>query len=102
MSFGTILAVIADPEKVSIIDALLISLVAIVIVFSVLLIIVLVGGGASKAINAAEARAHILPKEENKIIDEDEDAAVAALIATIDFYKETGKNARLKSIKRID
>ena len=37
-----------------------------------------------------------------KILEEDEDAVVASLVATIEFNKETGKNARLKSIKRID
>ena len=36
------------------------------------------------------------------LLEEDEDAVVASLVATIEFNKETGKNARLKSIKRID
>ena len=39
---------------------------------------------------------------DDSIPEEDEDAVVASLVATIEFNKETGKNARLKSIKRID
>ena len=33
---------------------------------------------------------------------EDEDAVVAVLVATIEFYKQTGKEAVVKSIKRIE
>ena len=45
---------------------------------------------------------NILPKEENKLLETDKDAVVAALVATIEFNKETGKDAKLVSIKRID
>ena len=56
----------------------------------------------AKGVEVVNAKTHINPKEENKILEEDEDAVVASLVATIEFNKETGKNARLKSIKRID
>ena len=49
-----------------------------------------------------DAKTHILPKEENKILSEDENAVVAALVATMEFYRETGKDVRIVSIKRIE
>lgn len=51
---------------------------------------------------AVEARTKILPKKENEILDEDPDAAVAALVAVIDFHKETGKDAEIISIKKVE
>lgn len=97
MVFG----VIEDPN-IAISESLLISLVAIVIVFAALLVIILISGGIQKGMHAVDSKNHIMPREENKILDEDEDAAVAAIVATIDFYKETGKNAHLVSIKKIE
>ena len=38
----------------------------------------------------------------SKLLETDKDAVVAALVATIEFNKETGKDAKLVSIKRID
>ena len=35
---------------------------------------------------------NILPRDENKILSEDENAVVAALVATMEFYRETGSN----------
>ncbi|MDY3761459.1 MAG: hypothetical protein SO106_00515, partial [Candidatus Onthovivens sp.] len=55
-----------------------------------------------KIINKVDAKMNILPKEENKLLETDKDAVVAALVATIEFNKETGKDAKLVSIKRID
>ena len=43
-----------------------------------------------------------LPKKENQILDEDPDAVIAALVAVIDFHKETGKDAEIISIKQIE
>lgn len=83
-------------------NSLLISLVAILIVFLILVIIILVSGAFSKAINAAIAKNNILPREENKILAEDEDAVAAALVATIDFYNSEKKDAKLVSIERVD
>ncbi len=83
-------------------NSLLISLVAILIVFLILVIIILVAGAFSKAINAVIAKNNILPREENKILAEDEDAVAAALVATIDFYNSEKKDAKLVSIERVD
>jgi len=93
---------IPSSGKISVGDALLISLIAIVLVFLVLVIIILATSGISKGMEKVEAKTHILPKEENKLLNEDEDAVIAALVATIDYHKETGKNAKLISITRID
>lgn len=89
-------------EKLEITDALLVSLIAILIVFSVLLVIIIISSVFSKSFSIVDKKTKILPKEENKLLEEDEDAVVASLVATIEFYKETKKDARLKSIKRID
>ncbi len=88
--------------KISFGDALLISLIAIILVFLVLIIIILVTGGISKGMEKIEAKTQIMPKEENKLLNEDEDAVVASIVATIDYYNETGKNAKLISIEKID
>lgn len=88
-------------ENFTILDALIVSGIAILVVFIVLVIIILVCGGFQKGINKYETMTEIKPKPENKILEEDEDAVIAALVATIDFNKETGKDARLVSITKI-
>jgi len=89
-------------ENFGVVDALLVSLIAIVLVFLVLIIIILVTGGIGKGMDKIEAVTDIKPKEENKLLNEDPDAVIAALVCTIDYHKETNKNARLISITRID
>lgn len=89
-------------EQFTILDALLVSLIAIVVVFIVLTIIILVCGGAQKCIDVTESKTNIKPRPENSILEEDEDAVIAVLTATIDFNKETGKDAHLISVKKID
>ena len=83
-------------------QVLLISLIAILIVFTILGIIILICSGASKVIEISDKKSKILPRPENALLEEDEDAVVASLVATIEFHKETKQNARLVSIKRID
>ena len=85
-----------------IVEVLLISLICILIVFLILTLIIGVCSLSTKGVEVVNAKTHINPKEENKILEEDEDAVAASLVATIEFNKETDKNARLKSIKRID
>ena len=97
-----VLAIIENIENFTFIDALLVSGIAILIVFAVLIVIILVSGGFSKVLEGYTKKTKICPKPENAILDEDEDAVAAALAATIDFNRETGKDARLKSITRID
>ena len=98
----TVLAAFDKTKVLSLPDVLLISGLAVLFVFLVLVVIIIVSGGFSKTLEIIEKKNKILPREENMLLEEDEDAAVAALVATIDFYKETKQNARLKSIKRID
>lgn len=97
-----IFGVWGDVENFSIVDSLIVALVAILLVFLVLTIIILVTTGVQKGLETVEAKTKILPKKENQILDEDPDAAVAALVAVIDFHKETGKDAEIISIKLED
>ena len=87
---------------ISIGEAFLIALVAILIVFMVLAIIIFVTWSMQKGMEKIEAKTNIMPREENKILSEDENAVVAALVASIEFYRETGKEPRIVSIKRIE
>jgi len=96
-----VLAVFKD-GNISVGDALLIALVAILIVFAVLAIIIFVTWSMQKGMEKIEAKTNILPREENKILSEDENAVVAALVATMEFYRETGKDVRVVSVKRIE
>ena len=52
--------------------------------------------------NKIDSKTKIMPRPENKLLETDEDAVVALLVATIDFEKETNKDSNLISIKRID
>jgi len=97
-----IFGVWGDIEGFSVVDALIVALVAVLLVFLVLTIIIFVTTGIQKGLETVEARTKILPKKENQILDEDPDAAVAALVAVIDFHKETGKDAEIISIKQME
>ncbi len=83
-------------------DALLIALVAIAIVFATLLIVIFTTALFQKGIDLVEEKTSLLPREENKLLLTDPDAVIAVLVATIDFHKETGKDARVLSIQRIE
>lgn len=96
------LGVWKDWESMTVGDALLIALVAILIVFAVLAIIIFITWLLQKGMEKIDAKTNILPKEENKILSEDPNAVVAALVATMEFYRETGKDVRIVSIKRIE
>ena len=95
-------AVWTDWENIGVGDAFLIALIAIVIVFLVLIIIILATFLFQKGIEEVERKTQIMPRKENAILNSDEDAVVAVLVATIEFHKETGKEARVLSIKRIE
>lgn len=97
-----IFAVWPNFENMGIGDALLVSLIAIVIVFLVLGIIIFITFLFQKGMEVVDKHTMILPRKENQILNDDEDAVVAVLTATIDFYKETGKDARVISITRIE
>ena len=85
-----------------VVDALLVSGIAIVIVFFVLALLIFITWVIQKGLEKVEASTKILPKEENQILATDEDAVVAVLVATIDFYKETGKNPEVKSVTKLE
>ena len=96
------LAVWKDWDKMTVGEAFLVALVAILIVFMVLAIIIFVTWVVQKGMEKIDAKTNILPRDENKILSEDENAVVAALVATMEFYRETGKDVRVVSIKRIE
>ena len=96
-----VLAIFKD-GNISIGEAFLIAIVAILIVFFVLAVIIFITFIMQKGMEKVEARTNILPREENKILSEDENAVVAALVATMEFYRQTGKDVRIVSIKRIE
>ena len=89
-------------ETMNVGEAFLVALVAILIVFLVLAIIIFVTWLMQKGMEKVDAATNILPREENKILSEDPNAVVAALVATMEFYRETGKDVRIVSIKRIE
>ena len=97
-----LLAVWPNNEPVNVGNALLIAVIAIFIVFLVLSIIIFVTWLLQKSMEKINAKTNILPKEENKILSEDPNAVVAALVASMEFYRETGKEVRIVSIKRIE
>lgn len=88
--------------EVNPLHALLIAIVAIAIVFATLLIIIFATTGFQKATDAILAKVSINPRKENEILAKDDDAIVAVLAATIEYHRETGKDARVRSIKRIE
>ena len=96
------LAVWTDWENINVGQAFLVALIAILIVFLVLSVIIFVTWIMQKSMEKIEAKTNILPREENKILSEDENAVVAALVASMEFYRETGKEVRIVSIKRIE
>ena len=96
------LAVWDNWESINVGDAFLVALIAICIVFLVLAIIIFITWSMQKGMEKIDAMTNILPREENKVLSEDENAVVATLIASIEFYRETGKEARVVSIKRIE
>ena len=95
-------AVWKDWDKMNVGEAFLVALVAILIVFMVLAIIIFVTWVMQKGMEKIDAKTNILPREENKILSEDENAVVATLVATMEFYRETGKDVRVVSVKRIE
>ena len=81
-------------------DSLIVALVAINIVFAVLTVIIAISGCFSKVVIKMNNKKNINPREENKLLEKDEDAVVATIVASMDYYNETKKNARLVSVTR--
>ena len=91
-----------NSESVGIGDAFAISLIAILIVFLVLIIIILATSLVEKGSKFLLSKTTIMPKRENEILERDDDAVVAVLVATIEFHKQTGKSPRVKSITKVE
>jgi len=81
-------------------DSIVVAIIAIIIVFLVLALIIVFASIFSKIIISGNKRKFINPRRENKLLEEDEDAVVATIVASMDYYKETKKHARLVSITR--
>ena len=81
-------------------DSIIVAAISIVIVFLVLALIIVITSVFSKCIVFLDNKKNINPRVENKLLDEDEDAVAAVVVASIDFYNETKKHARLVSITR--
>ncbi len=89
-------------DPVTVPDALLISLIAITIVFMTLIIVIVICWAVQKGMQTVDTHTQILPRKENEILSHDKDAVAAALAAVIDFHRETGKDARIVSIKKTE
>ena len=89
-------------KQIDIGTAALISVICLALVIAILIVIVIVSGLFSKGIIKVDSMENINPKPQNKILEEDEDAVAASVVATIDFYNEFKKDARLVSIEKID
>ena len=87
---------------ISVPESLLVSLLAILIVFGVLALII----GATSGIQAINDKINyatkINPSPENKILEEDKDAVVATLVATIDYQREFNTDVQVNSVELID
>ena len=83
-----------------IIDSIIVAIIAIVIVFVVLIIIIGIASIFSKTILEIDKKKNINPRQENKLLENDEDAVVATIVASMDYYNETKKKTRLVSITR--
>ena len=83
-------------------DALLISLIAVVIVFFILALIIFISWIFQISMDKINASTKILPEPQNKLLDEDEDAVAAVMAAIIDFNKQTGKDVRVVSVTKVE
>ena len=98
-----IILTLIDKDKVDIPMALLISLICFVVVFTILILIIVICHFLFKGIDTVDNMINVNAKhKENEILNEDKDAQVALIVATIEYQKETGQNVKVKSIKRID
>ena len=91
-----------DTTNFSLVDALLVSGIAIVIVFFILALIIFVSWIFQIGIEKINASTKILPEPQNKILDEDEDAVAAVMAAIIDFNKQTGKDVKVVSVTKVE
>ena len=91
-----------DTTNFSLVDALLVSAIAIVIVFFILALIIFVSWIFQISMDKINASTKILPEPQNKLLDEDEDAVAAVMAAIIDFNKQTGKDVKVVSVTKVE
>ena len=89
-------------ENFGVVDALLVSLLAIIIVFAVLALIIGATSGVQAVNDKINYATKINPSPENKILEEDKDAVVATLVATIDYQREFNTDVKVNSVELID
>ena len=89
-------------EDFGITDALLVSLFAIIVVFAVLALIIGATTGVQAINDKINCATKINPSPENKILEEDKDAVVATLVATIDYQREFNTDVQVNSVELID
>lgn len=87
-------------EEFTFLDSIIVTIVSIIMVFLVLILIIGIASICSEIIISVNNKKNINPRLENKLLQEDEDAVVATIVASMDFYRENKKNARLVSITR--
>ena len=87
-------------DKFEFVDSLIVAIISILIVFAVLVVIISIASVFSKVLINLDNRNNIKPRKENKLLDEDEDAVAAVLVASIDYYNETKKHAKLVKITK--
>lgn len=97
-----IFAIWPDIENFDIVDALVVSAIAIIIVFFVLALIIFISWLFQIGMEKINASTKILPEPQNKILDEDEDAVAAVMAAIIDFNKQTGKDVKVVSVTKVE
>lgn len=97
-----VLAIWKNWESMNIGEAILVSIISILIVFAALILLVFVTWTLQKVMEKYDEKTHILPREENEILSEDKNAVIATLVASMDFYREKGKKIRVVSVKRIE
>ena len=89
-------------ENFNLLDALVVSLLAVLIVFTILALIIGATSGVQKINDKVNYVTKINPQESNKILEEDKDAVIATLVATIDYHKEFNSDSKVVSVERID
>ena len=89
-------------RDISVLESLLVSLLAILIVFGVLALIIGVTSGIQAINDKINYATKINPSPENKILEEDKDAVVATLVATIDYQREFNTDVQVNSVELID
>ena len=91
-----------ETANFNLLDALVVSISAIAVVFLVLILIIFISWLFQRGLETINTSTKILPEPQNKILEEDEDAVAAVMAAIIDFNKQTGKDVRVVSVTKVE